>query len=423
MKYIILVPDGMADEPLPELGGKTPVEAASTPNLDQLATHGLLGLFCPIPEGMPPGSDIGNLTMFGYNPREAFRGRAPIEAATRGISLAPDEVAFRCNLVTVTDGRMEDFTSGHITTEESHAIMATLDSVFKHRYPVRFYGGVSYRNLAVMKANGRCTVESLVSVRCTPPHDIPSREVSEFLPAGGAADVVRALMDEAAPILHDHPVVRARREAGLRAPTMIWLWGQGTAPNLEPYSRKFGLTGAVISAVDLVNGMGIYAGLDIITVEGATGWIDTNYQGKCEAGLSALDTHDFVFIHLEAPDEAAHQGRADYKVYAMEQFDRYIVGPCVKWVREHQPARILIAPDHQTLVSTRTHAGGAVPFVAYGAGVKSNNVTGAHRSYTEREADGTDIRIGDGYRLVEGFLRGETLPDAALVAGALRSVM
>ncbi|HDP35491.1 MAG TPA: 2,3-bisphosphoglycerate-independent phosphoglycerate mutase, partial [Candidatus Hydrogenedentes bacterium] len=308
MKYIILLGDGMADHPLEACGGKTPLEAADTPNMDRVARTGCSGLFCPIPEGMPAGSDVGNISMFGYDPRVSFSGRAAIEAANQGIMLADNEVAFRCNLVTLADGIMRDFTSGHISTEEAHAIITTLNDTLARAFPITFHTGVSYRHTGVVKATADCSVDDLVNTVCEPPHNISDQQYEPYLPAGPAQQFLRGLMAASQKALAEHPVNQARRNAAKSAATSLWPWGQGKAPALESFKKKFGLTGAVVSAVDLVKGIGVCAGLEALSVPGATGWIDTNYEGKVDAALDALNRHDFVYLHLEAPDEAAHQG-------------------------------------------------------------------------------------------------------------------
>jgi len=401
VKYIIVLGDGMADWPLPDYGDRTPLEVAEIPHIDQVVQRGILGQFCPIPEGLPPGSDIGNLSMFGYNPREAFRGRAPIEAANQGIELAPNEVAFRCNLVTLENDTMRDFTAGHISTEEGAAIMATMNETLGQAFPIRFFPGVSYRHLAIVPDSPEASLEDLVALECEPPHNVTDKDIAPFLPQGRGQELIRAMMAKSAEVLADHPVNQARRAEGLLPATSIWLWGQGKAPKMEPYSSKFGISGAVVSAVDLVKGMGRLAGLEVIEVPGATGWIDTNYEGKVAAALDALDRHDFVYIHLEAPDETAHQGRADLKIQAIEDLDQRVVRPCLDYLDRHPDTRILVAPDHFTTIETKTHAGGPVPFALCGAGVACN---GRDR-YTEKDAATTGVLIDEGYQLLHHMIR------------------
>lgn len=401
MKYLILLGDGMADWPLPEYDNRTPIEIAKTPAMDAVVTRGLTGQFCPIPEGLPPGSDIGNLSLFGYNPRAAFRGRAPIEAANQGIQLADNQVAYRCNLVNVQDGRMKDFTAGHIATEEAAEIIPVLNETLGREFPVRFHTGVSYRHLAIVDASEAATLDQMVRMECEPPHNITDQEVAPWLPRGDGAAMIHAMMARSREILPDLAVNKRRAADGKPPANSIWLWGQGKAPEMESYASRFGITGAVISAVDLVKGIGVCAGLDVINVPGATGWIDTNYEGKVQAGLKALDDHDFVYIHLEAPDETAHQGRADLKIQAIEDFDARIVAPCLAYLDSHPDLRILVAPDHFTTIQTKTHAGGPVPFALCGAGVRPDTNT----VYSERAAAASGVLIEEGYTLVERLIR------------------
>lgn len=399
MKYLVLIGDGMADFPLDELGGKTPLEAAATPAMDEMARSGECGLFCPIPEGLPAGSDIGNLSLFGYDPRKTFSGRAPIEAARQGIRLSKDQVAFRCNLVTLEDGEMRSFTSGHISTPEADELIAALNDAIAGDGSVRFHTGVSYRHLAIVTA-GPVSTEQLVALKCTPPHDISGQRFAEYLPRGEGQDFVRRLMERSRPVLADHPINAARQAEGKPPATSIWLWGQGQAPRMESYRDRFGLTGAVISAVDLVKGIGVCAGLEIIDVPGATGYLDTNYAGKVEAAIDALDRVDFVYLHVEAPDETGHEGRADLKVQAIEDFDRQVVAPCRAHAQARGDVRILVAPDHVTAISTRTHAGGPVPFALCGPGIDPNGAT----AYSESEGARTGLRVDEGYKLVPRML-------------------
>jgi 2,3-bisphosphoglycerate-independent phosphoglycerate mutase len=401
VKYLILLGDGMADVPLPELGGKTPLEAAHTPAMDHIAQTGATGLFCPIPEGLPAGSDIGNLSMFGYDPRASFRGRAPIEAANQGITLAGDEVAYRCNLVTLEDGRMKSFTSDHISTEEARELVGALNEALGTQFPARFHTGVSYRHLCIVRASGAASVADMAGQECEPPHNITDREVAPWLPKGAGEAQTRAMMAASEAVLADHPVNRARIAAGKLPATSIWLWGQGKAPVMQPFREKFGLSGAVVSAVDLVMGIGVLAGLEVLRVPGATGWIDTNYDGKVRAALDALDRHDFAYVHLEAPDETAHQGRADLKVQAISDFDSKIVQPVLEYCARQPDTRVLVAPDHFTLCTTKTHAPGPVPFCMAGPGVPSH----PRPAYSEREAAQSGVLVAEGHSLTARMLR------------------
>ncbi len=404
MKYIILLGDGMADWPLPQYDGRTPLQVAQTPAMDRAVQLGVLGQFRPIPEGLAAGSDIGNLSCFGYNPRLCFCGRAPIEAANMGVSLAEDEVAFRCNLVTLQDGVMKDFTSGHISSEEGAEIIVTLNETLAKEFPVTFYPGVSYRHLAVVQATDAST-DDLAAVDCTPPHNITTQAWEPHLPKGGAESLIRALMARSQEVLRVHGVNQKRIAADKLPATSIWLWGQGKAPSMPTYAEQYGLSGAVVSAVDLVKGIGVLAGLEVLNVPGATGWLDTNYEGKIHAALDALNRHDFVYVHVEAPDETAHQGRADLKIQAIEDFDKRIVAPAMAYLEQHPDTRILIAPDHITAIETMTHAGGEMPFALCGAGVPRNGFA----RYTEQDAAQSGILITEGCELVRRMLREASL--------------
>jgi 2,3-bisphosphoglycerate-independent phosphoglycerate mutase len=364
MKFVVLVGDGMADRPLDALQGRTPLQVAQIPHMDRLAEAGRCGLARTVPEGMPPGSDVANLSIFGYPPQRYYSGRAPLEAAAMGIRLEEGETAFRCNLVTVRDGVMEDYSAGHISSEEGSELILALRPLMPGG---RIYAGVSYRNLLVLKA-GREAI-------CTPPHDISGRPIRNFLPRGEDSRLLNELMEAALPVLASHPVNQRRLAEGKHPANMIWLWGQGGAPAMPSFPQRYGLAGAVISAVDLLKGIGIYAGLEVISVPGATGTIDTDYQGKVEACLSALARLDLVYLHIEAPDEAAHEGDLEQKVRAIELFDRRVVRPVLQGLgRWDDQWRVLMLSDHATSISTRTHSRDPVPFVLAGKGIEPDGV-------------------------------------------------
>lgn len=399
MKYLILVGDGMADFPLDDKDGRTPLELAHTPAMDALARQGALGLFTPIPEGLDPGSDIGNLSLFGFDPREAFTGRAPLEAANRGIMLRDGEVAFRCNLVTLLDGRMANFTADHIATDDAAQLIDAIDAACAD-LPIRFVSGVSYRHLALLDA-GQLRREDLPRLVCTPPHNISDQPYAPHLPQGPGADLLATIAQRAGAVLADHPLNTARIARGALPANAIWLWGHGTAPQIASYPEVYGITGAVVSAVDLVKGIGRCAGLEILDVPGATGYLDTNYAGKVAAALDALDGCDLVYLHVEAPDETAHEGRLDLKVQAIEEFDRHVVDPCLAGLRTRPAWRVLVAPDHITALSTRTHAGGPVPFALAGTGIASNG----GMDYSERAAAATGLSVNPGFELISVMIR------------------
>ena len=400
----------MADHPLEACNGKTAIEAANTPNMDHIAELGCSGLFCPIPEGMPPGSDVGNLSVFGYNPLENFSGRAAIEAANQGIHLAENEVAFRCNLVCLENGVMRDFTSGHISTEEADALIQSLNEALAPELPIVLHTGVSYRHTGVIQASESIGVEDLVAAECEPPHNITGQEYAPWLPKGRAAGLLKDVMEASIPVLRDHPINQKRIASGKLPATSLWPWGQGRALTLQSYRERFGVTGAVISAGDLVKGIGVCAGLEVLNVPGATGWIDTNYEGKVAAGVDALERHDFVYLHVEAPDEAAHQGSVELKIQAIEQFDARIVGPFLSYLQAHPDTRLLAAPDHFTLISTKTHASGPVPFTMCGSGIERDKTT----RYGETAAKETNIVLRNGHELMRHFLLDMPLKCASL---------
>lgn len=401
MKYLVLQGDGMADFPVAALGNRTALEASRTPGMDQAVLTGLSGLFCPIPESLPAGSDVGNLSLFGYDPEQTFTGRAPLEAANQGIEIGADEIAFRCNLVTLDEDTMVDFTADHITSEEAAVLIGALNAKLAGA-GVEFFPGVSYRHLCI--ANGASSAAlRLGEVECTPPHDIIGQQYYPYLPKGLSSSFLRELMVASRGVLETHPVNAARRDAGKLAATSIWLWGQGGAPKIQTFEDRFGLKGAVISAVDLVNGIGRCAGFEVVRVPGATGYLDTNYEGKVGAALEALERVDFVYLHVEAPDEAAHEGDAELKVRAIEDFDARVVSPCLAHAAERGDCRVLIAPDHVTSLSTRTHAGGPVPFALTGPGIVPNGL----RCFSEQEASRAGVLYRAGHELVLAMLQQE----------------
>ncbi len=403
MKYAVIIGDGMADRPLQELGGLTVLQKAATPNMDWLAGRGECGMVRTIPAGLPPGSDVANLSIMGYDPEKFYTGRAPLEAVSMGIALGDDDVAYRCNLVTLglngssSHAVMIDHSSGHITSEEGSELMAAVGKALG-KDDVVFYPGVSYRHLMIWKKGS-------IAPECTPPHDILEKEIDEYLPSGVDSGRLREMMQMSRAVLKDHPVNKQRRLAGKRTADSIWLWGQGRRPSVPTYREKYGVTGALISAVDLTKGLGLCAGLDIIKVPGATGWIDTNYAGKAEYALDALDKNDFVYIHVEAPDEAGHAGSLEYKLKAVEDLDAKLVGPVLAGMKKRfGNFRVLLMPDHATPVSVRTHTDEAVPFVIYDSRGNREN-SGA--AYDESIAAGKGtIFIEKGHMLMDRFIRG-----------------
>jgi 2,3-bisphosphoglycerate-independent phosphoglycerate mutase len=406
MKYIILLGDGMADRPQAELGGKTCLQAARTPNLDQLASRGQVGMVQTVPPGFPPGSDVANLTVMGYDPRKYYSGRSPLEAASIGVELGPDDVAFRCNLVTlrVTGGKsagvrrkavMEDFSAGHISTQEARLLIEEIENKLGSDR-IRFYPGVSYRHLMVWKG-GKDRME------CTPPHDIQDKEIQDYLPRGEGDETITSLMESSMELLPSHPVNKKRLEAGRRAANSIWLWGQGKRPQMPTFREKYGLEGAMISAVDLTKGIGIYAGFEVVDVPGATGWLDTNYVGKAEHALWALKTKDIAYVHIEAPDEAGHTGDLKNKIKAIEDFDEFIVGNIIHGMKQFDEYRILALPDHPTPIEIRTHSSEPVPFVIYD---NRRERAGGPVAYDEKIGERKDaLMFAEGHTLMDYFLK------------------
>lgn len=384
MKFIVILGDGMADRPLESLRGKTPLQAAHTPNMDGVAGEGKNGLAITVPEGMPPGSDVANLSVMGYDPHKYYTGRAPLEAAAMGVRLGVDDIAFRCNLVTVENGVMRDYSAGHITSEEGRELIRALKPLMPAG---RLYAGVSYRNLLVLRAGAKAV--------CTPPHDITDRPIVDYLPRGKDAELLIGLMEAAKPLLASHPVNLKRIAEGKRPANMIWLWGQGPAPAMPTFQEKFGLKGAVISAVDLLKGIGVYAGLEVIDVPGATGTIDTNYEGKVEAALDALKRVDFVYLHIEAPDEAAHEGDLALKIKALELFDQKVVGPVIEGLKASgEDWRVLLLPDHATPIEIKTHSHDPVPFAVMGTGIKPDSVESFDEEAAKRGGYGVVEAMG-----------------------------
>ncbi|MBF0511554.1 MAG: cofactor-independent phosphoglycerate mutase [Candidatus Omnitrophica bacterium] len=400
MKYIVLVPDGLADKPLKELGGKTPLEAARTPHMDFLAKNGMTGLVQTIPDGLPPGSDIGNLSLMGYNPKKHLCGRAALEAANLGVKLGKDEVAFRCNLVTVKNGTMVDYSAGHISTDEARNLIEYLERMID--WPdVRFYPGKSYRHLMVVKT---LNVVNMVNVKTTPPHDIMGKKIKSYLPSGQNGGILLRMMEKSPSILNDHQINKLRVDSHENPANMIWLWGQGANPQLPLFKTRYGLSGSVISAVDLVNGIGCLIGLEVVSVPGANGYYDTNYKGKARYALDSLKKNDFVFVHVEATDEAGHNGDWKAKVACCERFDDEVVGTILKsYKNKEEGVRILVSPDHATPITIRTHERGPVPFVMWGDGIKAGGI----ESYSEKAASKPGVKFQSGEDMIHYLLKGK----------------
>lgn len=386
MKYIFLVPDGMADYPLQQLGGKTPLMAADTPFMDRVVEEGIIGRARTIPEGFNPGSDVANLSLLGYNPAEYYPGRAPLEAANMGVKIGQDEVAFRCNLIKEKGGLMSDYSAGHISNSESREIIEYLNATLGTD-EVRFYAGVSYRNVLVIKSKEK---EKLLKLRCIPPHDITGEDISNHMPDGEAGDILHTL------ILRSRDVLSKK---GFKA-NMIWPWGQGIHKYMPSFLERYKLQGSVISAVDLIKGIGRILSMRVIEVPGATGYLDTNYKGKAEYALKGLDEADLIYIHVEAPDEASHEGKIKDKIESLERIDRIMVSLFWDALQKRRVDRVLIAADHLTPISIHTHVRDPVPFAMAGEGVSK----GGERFLNEEEALKSGIFLEEGYNLMEKFL-------------------
>lgn len=395
MKYAIILPDGAADDPLAQLGGKTPLEAARIPHMDRVAEHGRLGRFVTIPEGFTPATDVGTLSVLGYDPHTCYSGRAPIEAAAKGLPSRPDQLIFRCNFVTILDGSMKDNTAGHIAQAEADALIAALQRELADE-GCEFHAGVTYRNLMLLAGAAELTL------RCAPPHDIIGQPVATHAPQGSGAGRIERINDRARAVIAAHEVNRKRREQGLDPVTDIWLWGQGRPSVLEPFATRFGVRAAVITGVDILRGMARLMGMEIIEVPGATGYIDTDYAGKGRAAVRALDEFDLVVVHVEAADESAHLGDAGEKVRALERMDEAIVGPLLERLAREPEWRALVAVDHPTLTTTRGHSAAPPLFAFAGTGIEA-----AERApFTEPAAERGGYWITPGHRLMEAFLRG-----------------
>lgn len=388
MKFALIIPDGCADEPQAVLGGKTPLGAANIPHMDRVARDGFVGQALTVPESLPPGSDVGTMSLFGYDPLAYHTGRAPIEAAAQGIELAADDWAIRCNLVTVTGGVMESFTAHQVSSEDAAEFIELLqrDQCGETRW--KFHAGVSYRNLLIHRARKEPAPFSQ-ETQSTPPHDIIGRTVADHLPSGPGSDSLRALMQRSEELFHDCPTNQRRADAGLPLVTSVWLWGLGCRPDLEQFANRFGKTGAVITAVDLLRGMARLTGLRVIEVPGATGYTDTDYAAKGRFAIDALQDTDLIIVHVEATDEASHEGDADAKVRALENIDRHIVGPLHEHLKSQGRYRLLISPDHPTFLRTKTHSHGAVPFAMCGTGISPD----PSHSYTEAVAANSEERV------------------------------
>ena len=401
MKYIVILGDGMADYPVDYYDGKTILEVANKPTIDYMCAHGELGMCKTVQDGMKPGSDVANLSVMGYDTKKSYTGRSPLEAASIGVEMKADDVSFRTNLVTLSDAEryedkvMLDYSAGEITTEESSQLIKAIAEKLNTEN-IKFYPGISYRHLCVWSGGS-------TNVELTPPHDISDRVIGDYMPKGEGAEKLSEMMKASEQILREHPVNKARVEKGLNPATSIWVWGEGTKPHVDNFEEKYGLKGSVISAVDLIKGIAKCAGMESIDVPGATGNCETNWEGKAQAALDAiLRGSDFVYVHMEAPDEMGHQGKPEKKKFAVETIDSKVV----KFLKDELEKRdieyrMLIMPDHPTPISLKTHVSDPVPYIIYDS---RNTDGGSGLSYTEKNGESTGIYIEKGYTLMDKFL-------------------
>ncbi len=404
MKWVIIIPDGCSDYPVESLGGKTPLQHARIPAMDEIAKLGLVGQSDNVPLHFPAGSEVANMSLLGYDPNVYFTGRAPIEAAAQGLVLGPHDWAVRCNLVTIENQIMVDFTAGHVSTAEATELLRFAQQELGNA-TLEFVPGVSYRNLLIYRGKPGDPPPFSIDTRTSAPHDLTDGTVIDDFPKGPGCDLLCQLMEKSQAIFADHPINLARVANGKRPVTNLWLWGLGKTPQLESFHSRFQLRGAMITAVDLLRGLAALIGWDRIEVEGATGYLDTNYAGKGAAAIEALKTYDVVCVHIEATDEASHEGRADEKVKALEAIDKHIVGPVHEALKKHGNYRILVMPDHSTPVSTKKHSHGWVPFAACGDGITQDHSL----AYDEVSASESGLSFPCGWDLIPKLMRGDLI--------------
>jgi len=399
MKYVILVPDGMADLPIEQLDGRTCMEAAVSRNMDKIAKEGIVGTVRNIPKGMIPASDVANLSILGFDPQKYYCGRGPLEAANLGVEVSDTDVAFRFNTVTISEGKMADYSAGHVSTKETEVLVGLLNEELANE-KIRFYTGTSYRNLMMVKCDSPEEADRLSKIVCAPPHDILDKPIEKYWPK--ETELVD-LMERSRKVLEGCDINKVRIDLGQNPANMIWVWGQGKRPDMPKYKDAFGLTGGIVSAVDLLKGLGKILGMEVANVPGATGYYDTNYEGKAEAALDILERNDMVFVHVEAPDEAGHNGDIRAKITAIENFDTKITGRILNEFSGKNDYRVLILPDHPTPISKRTHTTDPVPFAMCGKGIKPDEVT----LFTEASAKAGSRHLKCGSELMKLLLTPE----------------
>ena len=401
-KIVVLLGDGMADWPIESLGNRTLLQYANTPNMDLVAVKGIAGMAKTVPDGMSPGSDTANLSVFGYNPQEYYTGRAPLEALNMGIDLGPNDAAFRCNLANIENEVMNDFNSDHIDTRFASIIMNELSNNIK--IPgIEFYAGVSYRNIVVWR---NYPYEKIATA--TPPHDITGKSILDYLPQGDGSETLIKIMKESIKVISQSEAVKEAFGKYKGNPSAAWLWGGGRRPNISTLKDRFNLTGHTISAVDLIHGIGRAAGLVPIPVEGATGYIDTNYEGKVSALRDALKSENFVFLHVEAPDESGHKGNIEHKLQAIQDFDAKVVGPVLNILSEYKEYALLVMPDHPTPIVLKTHTSDPVPFCMLRTGGFAEHLNDKHaKAYSESDCSETGVFIAEAHRLIELMIFGD----------------
>ena len=398
MKYVLVIPDGCADEPQDALGGKTPLQSANVPHMDAVVAEGILGRTDTVPASMPSGSDVGTMSLFGYDPLVYHTGRAPLEAAAQGIELGPHDWAIRCNFVTIADGNMASFTASQLPNDVGAELVALLQEATAEEPQWEFHQGVSYRNLLIYRAKDADDRPFDTGTSTTPPHDLTDQPIEHDLPSGRGSELLLDLMERSKK-LFTKSAENQKRTDGQPPATQIWLWGQGSRPALKPFLEQFNKTGAVITAVDLLRGLGRLLGWDVIEVEGATGYIDTDYAAKGRAAIETLKNTDFVVVHVEATDEASHEGEVEEKVKALENIDEHIVGPVHGYLKSQGDYRLLVCPDHPTFLRTKTHSHGYVPFAICGKNVRPDQAG----SYDEITAGASNLLLPKGHQLMPFF--------------------